>query len=401
MISAPATAARNDRMFLFGVTSAALIGAAIRFAYDIRDTRAHLGGDGGAYRVISLRLADGFGYTLPGPLMSPFTSHPPGWVSILGAFAWLGARSLLSQQLLGAVIGVVLIVLTGVVARRAFGRRVGVIAAVLAAIYPGFWVLEGNVLSEPLVLVLIAVLTLVVFGLRDTPTLQRAAACGALCGLIGLVRSEDVALLLVVVVPVVLSCSDQCMWRRVALLGVAGAGCLLVVLPWTAYTASRYHEPVFLSNELRRAAPRRQLPAHDVLRPETRVVDDELWARVQPSASDREGNHPRSRAARARGAQRAPQPRQDARRRPGPIRSLVRRVPSVADGLVRCDVDGNWHRADLGVGHLLLAPPALGDRGRGARAQGAAVPASVPRTLAARRARGCDRIRRTSLSHAH
>jgi 4-amino-4-deoxy-L-arabinose transferase-like glycosyltransferase len=237
-----------ERRFAPLLGAAVVLAAAVRFAYLLTDDRAVVGGDGFAYHVVGLRLADGLGYTygVGGPTV-PFAHHPPGWVTILGAVSWLGGRSQLAHQLVGMFIGLGVVAVIGLVGRRYFDARVGLVAAGLAALYPGFWVLEGSILSEPLDLLVLGVLTLVVADLRDRPTLARSLGVGALCGLLTLVRSEGLALMVILVAPVLLAAKSLPLRTRATRLGAAGLVCIVLIAPWAIYTSSRFSEPVLLS----------------------------------------------------------------------------------------------------------------------------------------------------------
>ena len=156
---------RADRItgsFWLALSGAVVLGAAIRLLYVLTDDRTVIGGDGYTYHADALRLGAGLGYTTTGfnGIPEPIAHHPPGWVTVLGAVSWLGGRSLEAHQLVGVVIGLGVVVVTGLVGRRYFSARVGAIAALIAAVYPGFWVLEGNILSEPLALLMVGLLTL-------------------------------------------------------------------------------------------------------------------------------------------------------------------------------------------------------------------------------------------------
>jgi hypothetical protein len=124
---------------------------------------------------------------------------------------------------------------------------VGIVAGGLAAVYPGFWLLEGNMFAESLALVLLGVLTLLVADLRDRPTLVRSAIAGALGGLLILTRSEQLAFMVVVVVPLLLAARSLSMAQRIARIGVAALACVAVLAPWAVYNTSRFHEFVPLS----------------------------------------------------------------------------------------------------------------------------------------------------------
>jgi 4-amino-4-deoxy-L-arabinose transferase-like glycosyltransferase len=238
----------SERRFGLLLGAAVALGAAVRLTYVLTDERVVIGGDGFDYHASALRLADGHGYTSAfGDVGAPIAHHPPGWVTVLGAVSWLGARTLRQHQLVGVVIGLGVVALAGLVGRRYFNPRVGLIAAVGAALYPGFWVLEGNVLSEPLGLLVLGVLLLVIADLRDRPTLLRSLAVGALCGVLALVRSEQLLLLLIVVVPVLLLARTLTVRQRVGYLAIAVVACGAVIAPWTIYNETRFKDPVLLS----------------------------------------------------------------------------------------------------------------------------------------------------------
>lgn len=225
------------------------VGLAIRLAYVLTDDRLLPGGDGFAYHFEALRVADGRGYTTwqPGAAGEPLAHHPPGWVTLLAAWVALGGRSFVSQQLLGISLGIVMIVLVALVGRRYVSPRAGVVAAFLAAIYPGFWLVEANILSEPLGLVLLAGLLLGLAWFRDAPGLGRGVAVGALLGLLALVRSEQAALLVLVVAPAVLTSRALSLRRRLLVLGAATATMVALLAPWAIFNQTRFEEPVVLS----------------------------------------------------------------------------------------------------------------------------------------------------------
>jgi 4-amino-4-deoxy-L-arabinose transferase-like glycosyltransferase len=235
-----------ERRFGVGLVAVVAVGAAIRLAYVLSDDRPWVGGDGFNYSIESLRLADGLGYTNVNGGQS--AHHPPGWTTALGVLAWLGGRGLLAQQLLGVVIGLGVVAIAALVGRRYFNARVGLVAGAIAAVYPGFWVFEAQVLSEPLGLLVMGVFMLAVIELRDHPTLRWSMIVGALCGLLALIRSEQLALLVIVVTPVVVRVPSLTARHRVRLLLVAGAATVVVIAPWTIYNETRFEETVVLSS---------------------------------------------------------------------------------------------------------------------------------------------------------
>jgi 4-amino-4-deoxy-L-arabinose transferase-like glycosyltransferase len=236
---------RAEERFAALLIAIVVLGAAIRLGYVLNDDRVLIGGDGFSYSLEGIRLADGLGYT--SHFGGPTAHHPPGWVTVLGFLAWLGGRSLLAQQLLGVAIGLAVIAVTALVGRRYFNARVGLLAAAIAALYPGFWVFEAQVLAEPLGLLVLGCFMLAVIELRDRPTFRWSVIVGVISGLMALVRSEHLALLFFVVAPVLFRAASIAPLRRVGLFAIASGAAILVIAPWTIYNETRFNETVVLS----------------------------------------------------------------------------------------------------------------------------------------------------------
>ena len=248
MTATTAVPGRAERSFrpLLGITVA--FAAVLRVVYVLVDARVFPAGDGWSYHFEALRLADGLGYTSStGDIGAPIAHHPPAWVTVLGAVSWLGGRSLLWHQLVTVALGLGVVLLAGLVGRRYFGARVGLIAVGFAAVYPGFWLLEVDVLSEPLALVLVGVILLLIADLRDRPTMLRSVGVGVVGGLLALTRSEQLAILVVVVVPL-LCMARSLSWRqRLARMLAMSVACVVVIAPWAMYNSTRFEDPVVLS----------------------------------------------------------------------------------------------------------------------------------------------------------
>ena len=124
------------------------------------------------------------------------------------------------------------------------------IAAFGAAVYPGFWMLDVQILSEPLGLLVLGLLMLVLADLWERPSLGRAVLTGAILGLLVLVRSEQLALLPLAVAPILLLNKRIGVRRRLAWAGAATLSTLVVMAPWTIYNIGRFEERVLLSTNL-------------------------------------------------------------------------------------------------------------------------------------------------------
>lgn len=241
--------------FPLGVAAAVVLGAVVRLVYVANfptvDPFARIGGDGFAYSAEAGHFADGHlfrDFATQGT--TPSAHHPPGWVTVLGLVSRLGFRSIQDHQVVTSLIGLVLIVLVALLARRVFGVAAGVVAAVLAGLYPGFWVLEAQVLSETLGLIGLVVLTLALYRLHRDVTLWGVVVVAVLTGLATLVRPELFATG-AIVLGVVLVTGTTLSWpRRLATAALALGVVAVLIAPWSVYNTRRFAEPVLLSTNM-------------------------------------------------------------------------------------------------------------------------------------------------------
>lgn len=224
------------------------VGALIfRVAYVLAMRHHFSAPDGLYYHLAAVQLRNGHAFVNPFTL-APAAFHPPIWTLVLAIPPVLGHNGQLAAQLLAAGIGVLSVVAVGFAGRRITSDRGGIIAALIAAAYPGFWASEQGLLSETLVLLEVAVLILVAYRYIAEPSRSKAALLGALCGLLALTRSEQVLLVPALVVPLILGWRWRGITRRrVEFLAIAIAIAAVVIMPWTLYNVGRLDEPVLLS----------------------------------------------------------------------------------------------------------------------------------------------------------
>jgi 4-amino-4-deoxy-L-arabinose transferase-like glycosyltransferase len=206
-----------------------------------------INGDGLDYHFIAQNLAEGNGFV--SRFTGTATARPPLWSLYLAAVSTFGRESILSHQIAAALVGACTVVLVGLCGRVLAGERCGLVAAGLAAIYPGFWVYERALLAETLLLAIIAATILIVYRFRDHPSALMAGALGAITGVAALTRSEQVLVFPLIVLPVVLAARAP-LRQRIGWLALAAVATTVVIMPWTAYNRSRFEEPVFLSTGL-------------------------------------------------------------------------------------------------------------------------------------------------------
>ena len=180
----------------------------------------------------------------------PSAQHPPLFTLVLTLGDVLGLRSTTSQVVLNCLIGTATIAVTALVARDLAGERSGVIAAVVAALYPGFWVFDGEVMSEALVMLLAALTILAAVRCFRDCTRGRVALLGLLTGLCALTRTELVLLVPLVGIPTVLW-QHRMAWRRRIVLSFLVVGVAAATMaPWVARNLTTFHHPVWLSDQL-------------------------------------------------------------------------------------------------------------------------------------------------------
>jgi 4-amino-4-deoxy-L-arabinose transferase-like glycosyltransferase len=205
-------------------------------------------GDYFFYHASASQLADGRGYI--DPFLSraghpyPTALHPPGWPLVLSVASWLGVKGELGHKLVGAPIGAAVVVLCGLIGRRAAGERAGLMAAGIAAIYPTLIAADASLMSETLYGLFVAAMLLLALRLLGAPSVAGAALLGAAIGLAALVRGEALLFVPLLALPLAWAGGRA---RRVPRLAAVLAGVALVVLPWTARNWSQFDRPVLIS----------------------------------------------------------------------------------------------------------------------------------------------------------
>jgi 4-amino-4-deoxy-L-arabinose transferase-like glycosyltransferase len=178
----------------------------------------------------------------------PSAHWPPGYPAVLAPLYRLTDNSLLSARLLNVVAGSATVVLVYLLGVKVFGRRAGLLAAGLLAVFPGQVFATSLIMTEPVFTFLfVLVLTVTVYtvlGEGDGRPWQ-AALIGVLIGAAALVRGEG--LLLAAIIPVLIFASRPS--RRVALArsSLLLLGAAVVILPWTARNVIKMHAPIIIS----------------------------------------------------------------------------------------------------------------------------------------------------------
>jgi 4-amino-4-deoxy-L-arabinose transferase-like glycosyltransferase len=172
--------------------------------------------------------------------------HPPGYVVALALPSRLGLDTVLDHQIWSSVIGCLTVVSIGFLGRMLAGARAGLFAAAIAAVYPNFWLYDGGMLSETLVLLTVTVTMLTAYRILRRPTIPAALALGLSLGATVLTQSQTLLLLPLIAVPCLFVLRSATLRRRVALVSVVCAATLVTITPWVAFNLSRFKNPELL-----------------------------------------------------------------------------------------------------------------------------------------------------------
>jgi hypothetical protein len=230
-----------------------------------------LHGDELFYSAAAEHLADGGGFTenplavLAGAEPGPAADHPPLTVVVLAPVSWLGDAPPLSwigdethvaqQRWVMAALGTALVALVGLLGRavgRALRTRraddVGLLAAALAAVYPGLWISDGLVFSETVANVCLVATLLLAVRTLQRPSRATLVGLGCACALAALARAELVLLVPLVALPAVIAGHEPGARAKPAMVTLVAAGTVLA--PWLVFNLVRFEEPVLLSTNV-------------------------------------------------------------------------------------------------------------------------------------------------------
>jgi hypothetical protein len=268
-------ARRPDRRWWAALGAVTLLGFGVRLATVLGRPRRAMVGDAFYYHYAANLLASGHGFIDPwryyfGHHQAVQTANwPPLFVVVLAGAALVGFKSFFAQRVWCCVIGAAAVLVCGLAgreigargappgrhgprarARRNLdGRRVGLVAAGLAALYPNLWMSDELLLSEALSPLMVALALWFSYRFWKRPGWRSVAALGVVMGLGALARDELALLVPLVLVPLALAVGLP--WRRrLAFAGLGTLVSLAVVAPWVGYNMSRLREPTFISSGL-------------------------------------------------------------------------------------------------------------------------------------------------------
>ncbi len=213
------------------------------------------GGDAFYYHAAANLLVTGHGFIDPWlygrhpPQVVQIADWPPLFVFVLAATSVVGLKTFFAHRVWCCVIGAVAVTVCGMAGREIAGRRAGLIAAFVVAVYPNIWMSDELALSEALTPLLVGLVLACAYRFWKEPGLRRMAVLGAVVGVAMLGRDELALLVPLVVIPLALVAKVR--WRnRLALGGLGALAALTVIAPWVGYNMSRFEKPTFVSSGL-------------------------------------------------------------------------------------------------------------------------------------------------------
>ncbi len=187
-------------------------------------------GDAFFYDMHGRYLAAGAGYVNADG--SPAIWWVPGWPLVLAGIYALFGRSFGVVAALNASFGALTTVLVASLATRFFGRRGGLAAGAVYALWPGLIFFHATLYSESLFLLLLAgaLRLFVAAGDARRARLPAFAAAGALFGLCSLVKAEPLVLAPALLLFVWTASPSRAAFARASAASFLAAACVLA--PW-------------------------------------------------------------------------------------------------------------------------------------------------------------------------
>lgn len=171
----------------------------------------------------------------------------PFYVFCLGLLYAVFGTSLWVGRLFGIAIGIVSVFMTYLLGRRIANKRVGIIAALIHAVYPLTLYFEAELLLDPLftLLLQIAVYLLIIWLEKKTP--HKALAVGLILGLAAITRPTALVILPLLIIAAIIYRKSIPKYAIQLSLFVIGSG--LVIIPVFARNLAIANDPVLISSQ--------------------------------------------------------------------------------------------------------------------------------------------------------
>ena len=151
-------------------------------------------------------------------------------------------------RMLEAVLGVLVVLLVFLIARRIWSMRVALVAAAVTAVYPPLITANSSLLSESVFIPLVLASAWTALKYRDARQLRWPIAAGVLLGLSALTRGNGLELILPLWFLVWIE-RPRWSWRALKPLAALTAALLVTLTPWTIRNFDQFHRFVPVTTE--------------------------------------------------------------------------------------------------------------------------------------------------------
>lgn len=219
----------------------------VRIAYNLTAGVGYVAmADAGQYERIALHLLSEHCFCDTANV--PTLGRAPLWPTVIAVIYWIFGTNNITVRLFLSILGSLSCLIVYFFARDLFGKRLGLIAGLIAACYPGMFIYDGWLYSESLYTFCFLAFTYALY--RFQISMQRrwiilsaiAFACSLLTRQSGLLTYAMLAFFVLVII------WKKLMPWRVALKGIGALALIscLVIIPWSIrnYVVSGYIVPV-------------------------------------------------------------------------------------------------------------------------------------------------------------
>lgn len=182
-------------------------------------------------------------------ILVPTAAHPPLPTLVLGIADVASATGSTAHMVVLGMVFVASVVMAGITVRDLVGERAGVLAALVFATFPLLWVNPATVGPETTVIAVTTLLLMASVRFWGRPSPGHAALVGLALGLCALTRTDLVALVVLVGLPLALLVMRVPWTARLGALGVMVAVAVLVVGPWVGRNVALFGPTVVLSQD--------------------------------------------------------------------------------------------------------------------------------------------------------
>jgi 4-amino-4-deoxy-L-arabinose transferase-like glycosyltransferase len=189
--------------------------------------------DAGYYNTLALHLA--YNHCFCFVPHSATTSRAPLWPAVMaGIYLLLGPQNIYARLFL-CLVGSGTCVLVYLFAKDIFGRRIALVAGILAAVYTGLYIYDGWLYSESLYTFLLTGFAYTLYLVQRTTRVRWMIISGLAVGLMSLTRPNGLLYLgLLVIWAIIIGKTTMISWRAVAKsVLVVMLVALVLVAPWT------------------------------------------------------------------------------------------------------------------------------------------------------------------------